>query len=69
MRAPAAIEHRLAFSPGELAEAGGCTRQFIYDQMAAGNIASVTRGSRRFIPRSAALAFFGESPEVERDAD
>jgi excisionase family DNA binding protein len=46
--APADI-NRLAYSPTEAATAIGCSRQFIYDQLANGKLRSTTVGKRRFI--------------------
>lgn len=44
---------RLAYSPSELADSLGCTRQHIQNLIARGGIPSVKLGRRRLIPRAA----------------
>lgn len=41
---------RRAYSPGEVAEALGCTRQHVHNMIQRGEIASFKLGARRFIP-------------------
>jgi excisionase family DNA binding protein len=42
---------RLAYSPAELADALGCTRQHIMNMIAAGKLPSFKLGRKRLIPR------------------
>ena len=58
---------RLAYSPAELAQRVGCTRQHIQNLIARGELPSVKLGRRRLIPRhvvDALLSDAGHSPEA-----
>jgi excisionase family DNA binding protein len=52
--APAARDavERLAYSPAELAQALGCTRQHVHNLLARGELRSVKLGRKRLIPRA-----------------
>lgn len=41
---------RLAYSPTEVAEAFGCTRQHIHNMLARGELKSIKLGRKRLIP-------------------
>ena len=46
------VVERLAYSPTELAQALGCTRQHVQNLIARGEIRSVKLGRKRLIPRA-----------------
>jgi excisionase family DNA binding protein len=61
--APAPVE-RLAYSPTELTQALGCTRQHVQNLIARGELRSVKLGRRRLIPRQVVEQFLdGAEPQ------
>jgi excisionase family DNA binding protein len=59
-----ATTDRLAYSPRELAELLGVTRQHIHNLIARGEIASVKLGSRRLIHHTTVERLFGEDGDA-----
>lgn len=52
---------RLAYSPTEATQLIGVSEQWIYDRINAGEIRTVKCHGRRLVPRSALLAFLGDT--------
>ena len=53
-------EHRLAYSPAELAEALGCSRQHIHNLIVRGEIRSIKIGASRRISAAEVTRLLGE---------
>jgi excisionase family DNA binding protein len=54
------LDHRLAFSVDEAAEATGLSRDLLYDQMRSGKLGSLKIGRRRIITREHIAQFLAQ---------
>jgi len=52
---------RLAYSPGEARTLIGVSQQWFYNRLNDGSIRSIKCEGRRIVPRSALIAFLGDS--------
>jgi excisionase family DNA binding protein len=59
------LEARLAYSPGESAQALGVSRSTIYSMMRAGTLRTVRAGARRLVPAAELNRLLGDFNEEQ----